>query len=102
MSDEIELPKSWGLSEQQDIVIGGLIDEAGNYVTAHQFCEAIYDEDIGSDPAPAKLRVLIQRCRAIINKVSDGGVEVEIKRNHGWKMTKRNAYKMNKIIAEAE
>lgn len=99
MSDQVTLPESWGLSEQQDIVIGSLIDNAGSYVSAVDFCEDIYSETCYG-PAPAKLRVLIQRCRAIIDNYSEGKVEVLVKRNSGWKLTKRDAFKMKKIIAQ--
>ena len=99
MRDKIKLPESWGLSEQQDIVIGGLIDFAGSYTSAGEFCMEIYDEDCGG-PAPAKLRVLIQRCRTIIDNYSEGKIAVLVKRNSGWKLTKRDAFKMKKIIAQ--
>lgn len=95
----VVLPKKWNLSNQQDIVIGGLIDCAGSYISAADFCEDLYGEDCNG-PAPAKLRVLIQRCRAIIDNYSEGKVEVLIRRNSGWKLTKRDAFKMKKIIAQ--
>lgn len=94
----VELPESWSLSEQQDIVIGSLVDFAGSFISSQQFCEDIYDEDIKEGPAPAKLRVLMQRCRTIIDDVTDGKVTVEIRRNSGWKMTRKNAKLMKKII----
>lgn len=94
----IILPEKWSLSEQQDIVIGNLIDNAGNYITAEAFCDAIYAEDIGEDPAPAKLRVLIQRCRAIVEDISKDQVKVKGRRNSGWKMTYQHGQDMLRII----
>ena len=101
MDEQIELPKVWGLSGPQDVVIGGLLDYAGQYVAPADFCDWIYGEACDG-PAPAKLRVLVQRCRALIEQFSDGRVEVQIKRNSGWKITKDHAIIMKNIIAEYE
>lgn len=101
MPDSVKIPDSWNLTFPQDVVIRGLIDFAGSYVTADDFCDAIYDERCPG-PAPAKLRVLIQRCRSLVINFTGGEVHIEVRRNSGWKITKKNAFKMKRIIAETK
>tara|TARA_R110000772_G_scaffold2839_1_gene10291 strand:+ start:1303 stop:1611 length:309 start_codon:yes stop_codon:yes gene_type:complete len=98
MDRAIDLPKCWNLSEQQDIVIGALVVMAGKYVTAEMLCTWLYSEYIGKSPAPAKLRVLMQRCRALIKEHSQGQAVIEGKRNHGWKITYNHGQVLRKII----
>lgn len=97
-----EVPAEWSLSPQQECVIGTLMDDAGHFTTAGQFCEALYGEGFDKGPAPAKLRVLMQRCRAIIQDKSHDKVTILIKRNSGWKLTKKSRLIFLKIIAEDE
>ncbi len=97
-----KIPKQWALSPQQECVIGTLMDDAGHYTTAGQFCEALYGEGFDKGPAPAKLRVLMQRCRAIVEVKSTGKVAILIKRNSGWKITKKSRLIFLKVIAEDE
>ncbi len=98
MNDPISLPDSWGLTKQQDDVIGGLIDNSGEYMTAATLCRCVYSE-VHTGPAPAKLRVLIQRCRELVNKFSGDRVSILVKRNSGWKITETDADIMRKIIS---
>lgn len=92
MSD-FEIPPQWGLSEQQECVIGSLIDDAGNYAPPYQLCAVLYPNDppyAKGAPAPAKLRVLVQRCRDIVYDLTDGRAEIETKRGKGWRVTKKS------------
>lgn len=89
-NDEFDIPKSWGLSPQQEVIIGSLIDEPGKFVSAEEFCHVLYDEENGDKPAPAKLRVLVQRCREIVSGLSDGVVQIESKRGSGWRLSRKH------------
>ncbi len=96
--DEIELPEAWGLSEQQDFIIGSLADEPGVYQSAYDFCEELYGHAEPGMPAPAKLRVLIQRCREILHDETDGKVKIEGKRGSGWYMSRKSLAFLRKVI----
>lgn len=103
MSDEFEVPDEWGLSEQQEIVIGSLIDDAGRFIPACEFCNALYPDDktyeVG-DPAPAKLRVLVQRCRDIVAELTNERVKIETKRGKGWRLTKKGKILLTKAVGD--
>lgn len=101
--EQFELPNSWGLSEQQELVIGSLLDDAGRYLSAKVLCDALYGGAMKTkQPAPAKLRVLIQRCRDILHTRSKGLVKIDVRRNSGWKITKHNREVLQNIVdAEA-
>lgn len=91
-NEEFEVPDEWGLSVQQEVVIGSLIDERGKYIPPFEFCNALYMDDglyKRLDPAPAKLRVLLQRCRAIVVKLTDGRAKIDTMRGKGWRITKK-------------
>ena len=88
MADNFKIPEEWELSEQQELVIGSLVDYAGEYISPAEFCFALYDEEI-EGPAPAKLRVLMQRCRQILDEITGEQVDIEVKRNKGWRITKK-------------
>ncbi len=98
MSEEVELPRAWGLSEQQDFIIGSLADEPATYLSAFEFCEELYGEAEPGMPAPAKLRVLIQRCREILHEETDGRVKIEGKRGSGWYMSRKSVAILRKIV----
>jgi hypothetical protein len=103
MAEEIEFPESWGLSEQQEFIIGSMADEPGVWQSAYDFCLQLYDDEAEATmPAPAKLRVLIQRCREILDKHT--GVEVVIvgKRGSGWHMTRKSAAKLRILVDPVE
>ena len=98
---EFELPTNWGLSEQQELVIGSLLDDAGRYLSAKALCDALYSGSMSKNqPAPAKLRVLIQRCREILHKLSKGVVTIDVRRNSGWKITVHNRGVLQIIVDE--
>ncbi len=99
----LELPKSWGVSEQQESVICFLGQYPGQYVTAAEFCNELYpDDDRYKDdaPAPTKLRVLIQRCRQILSDQTEGEVSIYSRRGQGWMITRRHGITLLKIVAE--
>jgi len=96
-----EIPEKWNLSSQQELVIGSLMDEAGTYIPPSAFCDVLYCERyLLKAAAPAKLRVLIQRCRGILAKHSNNRVDIVVKRNSGWKITKKHSMILRKIVAE--
>ncbi len=84
----------------ENMLIGTLLDYAGSYVSPKFLCNSLYEEKIGDDPAPAKLRVLVQRCRAILENRTDDRVKITIRRNTGWKISKKHRLILEKIIAE--
>lgn len=97
--EQFELPSSWNLSEQQELVIGSLLDDAGRYLSAKCLCDALYGGvHTTKQPAPAKLRVLIQRCRDILHKRSKGLVKIDVRRNSGWKITTHNRQVLQNIV----
>lgn len=100
MEKNVELPRSWRLGSMQDCVIGSLLDEAGDFVSSADLCEALYGE--ATTPSPAKLRVLIQVCRETLADLSDGEVKIVGKRNYGWKFTIRSAMRLKKLIEAAD
>ncbi len=98
MKSLFKIPKAWALSPQQELVIGSFLDEAGHHISTADFCKALYDEDCALGPAPAKLRVLIQRCRAIIAAKTNGRVVILGKRNSGWKITRKGAVVFRRFL----
>ena len=92
-----EIPEDWQLSEHQEIVIGSLLDNPGEYISAAEFCDALYGEECPG-PAPAKLRVLIQRCRQIIFGISNGRAKIESRRFKGWRITKKDRMILKKMV----
>lgn len=99
MSAVFTIPPEWELSPQQEVVIGSLIDEAGDYISAADFCDALYDENCPG-PAPAKLRVLIQRCREILEELTGDQVQVETRRYKGWRITKKDRIILKRLLTE--
>lgn len=98
MAKQFDVPESWGLSPQQEDLIGTLLDEAGEYVSPADLCDIIYEEEMPDDaPAPAKLRVLVQRCRDIVFELSDGKAEIETRRGKGWRITKKGRLILSKV-----
>ena len=100
-NEEFEVPDEWGLSEQQEVVIGSLIDERGKYIPPCELCNALYPDDKtykAGSPAPAKLRVLVQRCRDIVEDLTEGRAEIENKRGKGWRITKRDRIILMKAV----
>ena len=96
MSEMFEIPEEWNLSPQQDVFIGSLLDDAGVFISPEQFCDALYGEECDG-PAPAKLRVLKQRCDEIIRELTEGKVAIEVKRNKGWRITKKGRLILGKV-----
>lgn len=98
MNDLFEIPANWKLSPQQEVVIGSLIDEAGTYISVSAFCEALYEEDYVG-PAPAKLRVLVQRCREVLGELTEGRAKIETKRNKGYRITRKTSVILRSLAA---
>ena len=98
MAKEIELPVRWGLSEQHEFIIGSLADEPGTYISAYEFCDELYGDADPGMPAPAKLRVLVQRCREILHGKTDGRVLIEGKRGSGWYMSRKSVAILRNIV----
>lgn len=99
MTNHFDLP-DW-LSPQQKIVLMLFIEYPGCHISADYFCEALYGEHRGKGPAPAKLRVLIQRCRDIIDEITNNRAEVTIRRNSGWKMSRKDVLILKRCLAKA-
>ena len=98
MSSQFNLPNR--LSPQQKIVLGLFIGHPGHHVSTEQFCQALYDDyRHGKIPAPAKLRVLIQRCRNIVDEISEGKVEITVRRNSGWKISRKGIHILKGYLA---
>ncbi len=100
MAKRIELPNDWKLSERQELVIGSLADEPGEWISAYDFCVALYGKK-GCKPgmaAPAKLRVLVQRCREILEEEAGSKVKIEGKRGSGWFMSRKSAAILRNIV----
>lgn len=95
----VEFPASWHLSPQQDFIIGTLADENGHYVSSKELTKGLYGEAM--HPAPAKLRVLIQRCRELLHELTDGECAIIGKRNSGWFMATSDFERLQKCIAQA-
>jgi len=98
MSSQFNLP-DW-LSPQQNIVLQLLLESPGEYVSTEDFCWALYNEECGKGPAPAKLRVLIQRCRAIVDDLTEDRAEVTTRRNSGWKMSRKDVLTFKRCLAK--
>ncbi len=94
-----DIPETWGLTPMQEVVIGSLIDEAGTYITPADLHKELYEEKLPKGaPAPAKLRVLVQRCRDILLRLSGGKVEIVTKKRAGWKITKAGRSQLRKLV----
>lgn len=93
------VPKKWGLTLIESEVICLLIDYPGEYITVREMCGLVYGEDLDrGTPAPAKLRVLVQRCRRIVENVAGLTVEIEIKRGKGWRISRRNVLRLKRYF----
>jgi len=100
MSSLSNMIEELGISEQQETVLQCLTSEPGVFMAAAELCDVIYDEHIGGDPAPAKLRVLMQRCRAVVASVSKGRSKIVTRRGVGWKMTRRDVAVFKTCLAK--
>lgn len=99
MTKRFTVPDEWGLSEQQEVVLGSLLDAAGEFVAPIEFVSALYDDEVEPGmAAPAKLRVLVQRCRAILDEQSKGKVKIITRRNLGWKISSKGRLLLQKIV----
>jgi len=98
MTSHFNLP-DW-LSPQQKIVLTLFIEHPGHHVSTDQFCEVLYGEHRDKGPAPAKLRVLIQRCRDIIDEITNNRAEVTIRRNSGWKISRKDVLILKRCLAK--
>ena len=94
------IPEDWGLSAQQELMIGSLLDEAGRFISPAELSAALYPDDPIDDGmrAPAKMRVLIQRCRELMDKHTGGIVTIVTRRNSGWKISKKSRLLLQKFI----
>lgn len=98
MSSHFNLP-DW-LSPQQRIVLELFIENPGQHVSTDKFCEALYGERRDKGPAPAKLRVLIQRCRDIVDEITNDMAYITIRRNSGWKMSRKDVLILKRCLAK--
>ena len=96
MAEMFDVPKRWMLSPQQEVVIGSMMDTPGRYVSAFDLCPALYDEEC-EGAAPPKLRVLLQRCRDIVDELTYGEATIENKRGRGWRLTKASCEALRKV-----
>ena len=99
---QFKIPKAWALSPQQELVIGSLLDDAGRFVSPAELSAALYPDDPIDDgmSAPAKLRVLVQRCRQLLDDHTGGIVPSVSRRNSGWKITKITRLKLGKFLEQ--
>lgn len=100
MSSLSNLIEELGISEQQETVLQYLTADPGVFLSAADLCDEIYDEDIEDEPAPAKLRVLMQRCRKVVTDVSKGRSKIVTRRGVGWKMTRRDVVVFKTCLAK--
>jgi len=98
MSSHFNLP-DW-LSPQQETVLKVFLEYPGSYVSTEYFCKALYGEERGKGPAPAKLRMLLQRCRDIIHEITNGKVAVTVRRNSGWKISRKDVAVFKRYLAK--
>lgn len=101
-SDQMDFPETWGLSPQQDFLIGSLYDESGRPLSPATLCKALYGGKWRrGTPAPAKLRVLVRRCREILKKCSKGRVEIQSRRNEGYRISRKDCVILRKLVEKA-
>lgn len=97
MSYRFKLAEAWGISPQQSTVIGYLLNRPSKYQSTATLCELLYGKPI--TPAPAKLRMLIRRCRDIIVDETEDQATIIGKRNSGWKITIKHSMVINRYLA---
>jgi len=91
-----KVPEGWGLSDQEEFVIGTLMDTPGRFHPAYELCNTLYRDYEGGArfkrgyDAPTKLRVLVLRCRRHVAKLSKGRAKIEGKRGRGWRITRKS------------
>lgn len=95
-----EFPASWDLSPQQDFVLGTLADHQGQYVSSKKLTKGLYGK--AERPAPAKLRVLMQRCREIVEYFTFGECVISGRRNSGWLISTSDFECLKKFVAQAD
>lgn len=103
MLEKFEIPEAWKLSPQQALIIGSLADEPGRFISPEDFCKALWPDRRPETKAPARLRVLMQRCRELIvhhaQDKSDIQLVIVSKRNNGYMMPRTVAAELRKIVA---
>lgn len=97
MTYRFKIPEKWGLSPQQITVIELLMLNPGKYVSSLELCYELYDEKT-TGPAPAKLRMLVQRCRDILYDKVGSRVPIVGRRNSGWKITRKGAMFFSRFL----
>jgi len=97
MSYRSKLIEAWDISPQQAIVIGRLLANPSKYQSTAVLCKLLYGKAI--TPAPAKLRMLVQRCRDIVHDETDGKAAITGKRNNGWKITFKHSVTIKRCLA---
>lgn len=97
MSYRSDLIKTWDISPQQAMVIGLLLAQPSKFKTTAFLCQVLYGKPI--TPAPAKLRMLVQRCRDIISDNTDAKATIVGKRNSGWKITIKHSVIIKRHLA---
>ncbi len=95
---QFDIPKEWLLTPTQEVIIGSLLDDAGNYFSARELHEAVYDEEPENDNTPPKLRVHLQKCRDALDEISEGLVTIETKRGLGYRITKNGRSSLQKLL----
>ena len=72
---------------------------AGKYASAKKLMFILYGETLGKmDVTPGKLRTLVLRTRDVLWDATDGEVEIELRRNVGYKITKRHAKRLDQLL----
>lgn len=97
MSYRFKLIEAWEISPQQATVIGRLLANPGKFQSSAVLCKLLYGK--ATTPAPAKLRMLVQRCRDIVCDETKGTATIIGKRNSGWKIAIKHSMVIKSCIA---
>ena len=95
---DYKIPPSWSPTKDQKKLIEMLAKKPGRYFPTEEIMPWVFAESISTDaPAPAKLRVLVQRSRAFLSERTDNQVSIGIKRNKGYRITKSHVRKLREM-----
>ena len=93
------VPIDWGATKDQITVIESLMEFPGRFVSPEDLVDWVFDETLPMNaPAPAKLRVLIQRTRATLESNTKSEATIGTKRGRGYRITKRHSRFLQKLI----
>ncbi len=101
--DHVEVLMSWGFTKTQSLTIMLFLNFPGEYIDGYDILDEIYSEEVEDGaPVPAKVRVLVKRCREGLAEIFEGPPTIKTKRGKGYIMSKKDAADLEIVIETEE